>query len=931
MPRRGAEDPAIQGYSLGEERQVSCLCIDVIGSTAAGLAMDGWLRKRYFQAVAEQLRPYLEAFELCDAIVKFTGDGWMIMQPGEKALRQLAALGKTLGRRFQRDIAQQLGKRAPLLPGIRASLFTGFDVAIAVPLGCSDSTRRLDWMGDSARLAQRYNVCCEENGLLADYVAFRALGLEFAFKLIALDALPSERQPKRQEEDIACYSVGDLNPDLAERIQGELAQVYKYYATYLNLTGEIAQADQLAQSIHTAVQSDIALQHDRPAASTATERKELRKTLVNLLAVTQPGETREAVLTSLERTGNKLHTGTYNSLLSGAGSYEAAVEWYKTMLSKEVPPDAFTFNTLVRVAPDFDAAIGWYKEMLSRGVAPDAFTFNTLLSRAPDYQTAVTWYQAMGRQGVEPDTFTLSILVHRSPDYVTVLGWYDVICALRLELDAVALNTLIHRSPDYGTAETWYVTMRQRGITPDVVTFGTLANRAPGYATAAYWYREMVAQDVKPNVVMFNTLIHRSPDYRQAVGWYEEMREQGVAPTAVTFGTLAKSSPDYETASHWYQLLLEQGLKPNPVVLNILIDRAPDYSKAVGWYKVMLEAGVRPDAYSFNALAKQSPDHSTAITWYQEMLDQKAKPDLVALRTLVRISPDCDAAVDWYERLVARGVGSDAQALRTLLARTSDYGATRRLYEMLLRLGVKPGITVFRALLRRAPDYDTALAVHDTMLKHEVEPDAVAFSALVSRAPDYDTAKVWYEAMLKQGIRPPEPASTALVDKVRDLQTALVVTEYVSRAGGFIGGGYFSAVFSKNVGAASGKDLLAIYHDLPYKHERCLEPAIKSYLDAGRLEDALDLCLFAPHLPAAIRVYRLHPEEATTWLRLVLAGDAHHVNAVYALGICLFTAGKHREAAPYLEKARAAAYSDARVKHVDAMLERIRTAQTGPG
>jgi len=236
---------------------------------------------------------------------------------------------------------------------------------------------------------------------------------------------------------------------------------------------------------------------------------------------------------------------------------------------------------------------------------------------------------------------------------------------------------------------------------------------------------------------------------------------------------------------------------------------------------------------------------------------------------------------------------------------------------------VSPNEVTYSTLVNISPDYDTALKWYEKMVEKGVSPDEVTYSTLVNISPDYDTALKWYEKMVEKGVSPNEVTHTTLVKKCPDFTAALQLTEQINRAKGFIGRGYFCALFAKDILHLSGEELLGIYHSLPFRFEVSLEPAIRAYLSAERLDDALRLCLFAPHLPAAIRLYRQKGPESVAWFSNILAEEPESANGVYGRAICLFVNGKFPEAEVYLRQARDLAYAGKRIDYIDCMLREI--------
>ena len=60
-------------------RLTLCLAMDLKGSTASGLKLSTRKLDRFNLALVNQLSPYLRSVQLDHALVKFTGDGWLVM------------------------------------------------------------------------------------------------------------------------------------------------------------------------------------------------------------------------------------------------------------------------------------------------------------------------------------------------------------------------------------------------------------------------------------------------------------------------------------------------------------------------------------------------------------------------------------------------------------------------------------------------------------------------------------------------------------------------------------------------------------------------------------------------------------------------------------------------------------------------------------
>jgi tetratricopeptide (TPR) repeat protein len=588
--------------SGGDERIVFCLCIDIIGSTTAGLQMDSRQRNEFNKLIVKQIEPYLAEFELRDALLKFNGDGWLVMRPGEESIPPLVALAKTLCARFQHDIRSRLRSEITQIPGIRTSLFSGHDMAVIMPGSAQDKPGKIDWVGDSARRATRFNACCGQNELFVDYTVYSVVHLDFICEKVLLKELPKKQRPKHDEEDIAIYKIGELKPPLSLKIADD-EDYYTMYAKYLRAIGELRKAETLAGEIHAAVASQV----DAKVAD---------------------------------------HIGK----IERQSSESVPLVQESANPQRDQPP-----KTLATGSEELDA---------------------------------------------EKIRSTLMGLLYVAP--------------------SGRVRTRIEK------------TLQEIGFELGVVNFNSLISRSPDYDTALGWYKEMTAKGVAPNEVTYNTLVNISPDYDTALGWYKEMTAKGVAPNEVTYNTLVNISPDYDTA--------------------------------LGWYKEMTAKGVAPNKVTHSALAKKVPDFATGVN------------------------------------------------------------LTNELYKL----------------------------------------------------------------------------------------------------GRYLGQGYFTSLFSKDISNLSAEEFLTAYHTLPNRHEKGLEPAIWTYRRHRKYKDAFHLCLFAPHLEAAKKLYRDRPDDAERFFVNVLEVDQNYSNALYGLGVCLFENGQHRKAEPFLRRARALAYAAPRIAHIDRMLAVIR-------
>jgi hypothetical protein len=140
-----------------EGQFVYCECIDMIESTKMGLNLSTRQLDRFNLSLIEQIKPYLDKLDLTDAILKFTGDGWLVMSKGEKSVPALCCLATIMAYRFQDEMSLRTSIRRDTIPPLRISICSGRDIPVELPDG------RKDWVGDSVRRAVRATQRCEPN------------------------------------------------------------------------------------------------------------------------------------------------------------------------------------------------------------------------------------------------------------------------------------------------------------------------------------------------------------------------------------------------------------------------------------------------------------------------------------------------------------------------------------------------------------------------------------------------------------------------------------------------------------------------------------------------------------------------------------------------------------------------------------------------
>ena len=334
---------------------VACLCIDLIGSTLFGLNLSATNWIKFNRELVKQIKPHLDKLELNDALIKFTGDGWLVMTEDPSKIAVLCCFATIMAKRFQEEMSASTGMGKDQMPALRLACCLGLDISVVLPNGAKD------WAGDSARRAVRAVRCCFPNEILIDDPV-RSASILRDFETEPADL--ASRPPKKSEEQLTLHTLKRLRPGAAQE-----SGAPEFYVYTLGQTGRRDEAMREALTVTTALSSP------HPPAGKPTEK------LVSA------------------------NTRQWNRLLARAPDYLAANELFRRGRSSSLRPDVVTYNTLISLAPDYREARSLLKEMREAGIPPDVVTYNTLLSKDLTTTSAddlLGWYLSQPYHPEEP-------------------------------------------------------------------------------------------------------------------------------------------------------------------------------------------------------------------------------------------------------------------------------------------------------------------------------------------------------------------------------------------------------------------------------------------------------------------------------------------------------------------------------------------------
>ena len=377
---------------------VYCLVLDMIGGTEFGLRLSQEKYREWTLALPEQLRRHWNALDLSDAMLKFEGDGWLVLTPETRLVKELCCLGLVMVRRFQNDMARMTGIDRKDIPPLRAAITAGMDLNLLLPNG------HRDWAGDSARRAARASGYCNGAVVLVSEAVKQVVLRDF--KLRPFNCATAEHAPKRVEEPETLYELEDLGGAIAEFEHAPLP-------SYVHVLRELGRSrDMVDAAAQLLAAVDAGMAPDSPEQSAAV------RGVANLGSVDAE---------ALRRIVIPPRAVAFNVAIGAAADYQTSLQWFERMEAAGVTPDVVTFSTLVARAPDYQTSLQWFERMEAVGVTPNVVTFSTLVAQAPDYQTSLQWFERMEAAGVTPNVVTFSALFAKpldDHDPQALIEWY---------------------------------------------------------------------------------------------------------------------------------------------------------------------------------------------------------------------------------------------------------------------------------------------------------------------------------------------------------------------------------------------------------------------------------------------------------------------------------------------------------------------------
>jgi len=390
----------------------------MIASTPFGIKLTTTQFDTFNQALVEQIKAHIKNLDLEDCLLKFTGDGWLLMTNIGKKVPPLCCFATVMANKFQDEMADFMSKAKiakDKIPALRLSICSGRDIRVQLPDG------RKDWVGDSARKAARASMLCFPKEILIDESTLNWIQRDFRTELVNIKKRIVELDVKKVEKEfpLSLYCLGEFKK---ETISESESPGYFVYA--LEVIGKQKEAHDLAEKVVNRLS-------DKAKGILADKEKaeqEIRNSWNRLLNSLSDYSFAVQILKSMKKTGRiNPDVKTYSIIIKKSPDYKTAQNWLDTMRAEGIQPNVVTYSTLIAMAPDYDTAKNWLETMRAEGILPNVVTYNTLIAMAPDYDTAKNWLETMRAEGIQPDVVTYSSLFskdlsNKSAD--EMLKWY---------------------------------------------------------------------------------------------------------------------------------------------------------------------------------------------------------------------------------------------------------------------------------------------------------------------------------------------------------------------------------------------------------------------------------------------------------------------------------------------------------------------------
>ena len=263
-------------------------------------------------------------------------------------------------------------------------------------------------------------------------------------------------------------------------------------------------------------------------------------------------------------------------------------------------------------------------------------------------------------------------------------------------------------------------------------------------------------------------------------------------------------------------------------------------------------------------------------------------------------------------------------ASNAIMANSPTRAAAHKIFGEMVDAGLKPDEVTYNTLINLADDYKEGRKLLKQMVDAGLKPDEVTYNTLINLADDYKEGRKLLKQMVDAGLTPNELTLITLVRLAPNFETGCDLAREAKNGRDWrTGSGFYAALFSLQITHLDAKHLLEAYNSLPLRFDKALENPIKQYRHARRHDEAMKLCLFAPHLPAAQKLYKDRYEICRAYLQNQSEPLQGNSNYHYCFGIAARINNDWPLARKHLNIALDLAYAQPRIQYIKELLEAI--------
>ena len=259
-------EPAGTQLIHARRRQAAYGLLPVCGphwTTASGRELSTRELDRFNRSLVAQIEPHWEKLELQDVLLKFTGDGWLLVTHDDQKAESLCCLATIMAHKFHEEMARSCQLSLERIPGLRLAIGSGRDLRVVLPNG------QVDYVGDSVRRAVRalgwYDRTVEPAEILVCETIRQLVDRDFVVG--PKDVTRTRHKPKKAEEVFPLYVLGELRPEAMADVEAPASFAYTLGV--------------LGKSRETVAILEAATESVRPNATPAARREFLWNKLVS--------------------------------------------------------------------------------------------------------------------------------------------------------------------------------------------------------------------------------------------------------------------------------------------------------------------------------------------------------------------------------------------------------------------------------------------------------------------------------------------------------------------------------------------------------------------------------------------------------------------------------------------------------------------------